>query len=318
MAHLAVKTIKGKKYRYLIKSIRLPDGSIKKISKLIGDRKNDINVKEKYADYFIEKEKEFTIRWAQAKYSKGSVFTGEQIAKIEAIKIGYRNIIRNFSKERLKDIFDRFVVNFTYESNALEGNSLTLKDVAIVIFEKTYTKGKDLREIYEARNSRDVLDLMLRKKFRISHESIIKMHWLLMRDIDTRKGYKKIPNFLLGKRLQTTPPERVYSEMTGLINWYHRKIKEMHPLETASIFHAKLEKIHPFEDGNGRVGRFLANTILVNNGYPPLIIRKTSRTAYFTCLEAADNGHYNKIERLFIEKFKRTYKNFFEIYAKYA
>ena len=143
------------------------------------------------------------------------------------------------------------------------------------------------------------------------------MHKMLMKDIDTRSGYKKISNFLLGKRLQTTPPEKVYEEMTKLINWYNENIEKIHPLIVAAIFHSRFEKIHPFEDGNGRVGRFLVNTILVNNGYPPIIIRKTSRTAYFTCLESADNGQYDKMERFLIEKFKNTYKNFFEIYIKY-
>ena len=318
MTHLAVKKIKGREYRYLVKSIRFPDGSVKKVSKMVKEEKSAAVLEKKYLDYFLQKEKEFNIKWALSKYNKKGIFTEEEISKLESIKVGYKSIIRKFSKEQLKDALDRFIVNFTYESNALEGNSLTLKDVAIVIFEKTYTKGKDLREIYEARNSREVLDLILRKKFRIRHESIIKMHSMLMKDIDTRKGYKKIPNFLLGKRLETTPPEKVYSEMTNLINWYNQNIEKYHPLEVASIFHSRLEKIHPFEDGNGRVGRFLINTILVNKGYPPLIVRKISRTAYFSSLEAADNGHYDKIERFLIEKFKNTYRNFFEVYAKYV
>ncbi len=317
MSHLTVKKIKGKRYAYLVKSIRLPDGSVGKISKMVKEKKSVASLEKRYSDYFTEKEKEFAANWAIRKYGTDIVFTEEQIKKLELIKVGYRHLLKKFRKEQMKDALDRFIVNFTYESNALEGNSLTLKDVAIVIFEKVHAKGKSLREIYEARNSRVVLDKIFSKKFKINHESIIRMHRLLMRDIDTRAGYKQIPNFLLGKRLETTPPEKVYSEMTNLINWYDQNIEKSHPLKVASVFHSNFEKIHPFEDGNGRVGRFLVNTILVNNGYPPLIVRKTSRTAYFSCLEAADNGHYNKIERFFIEKFKKTYKNFFDVYSGY-
>ena len=251
-------------------------------------------------------------------FTAGSIFTEEEIRKVEATRIDYKRLLKKLTKEQKKDIFDRFTLNFTYESNALEGNSLTLKDVAIVIFDKTSIKGKDLREIYETRNSRRVLDLLLAGEFSVDHTSIIKIHALLMKDIDTRRGYKKLPNFLLGKRLGTTPPEKVYPEMSKLISWYGRSIGKMHPLQAAAIFHSRFEKIHPFEDGNGRTGRFLVNAILVNKGYPPLIIRKTSRTTYFNCLEAADNGHYSKMERFFLEKFKKTYRNFFEVYAKYA
>ena len=314
MVHISEKTIKGKRYTYLVSSIRLPDGSIKKMSKIVKTRQPNIK---KYSDYFLEKEKELNTNWALEKFGTNKVLGKDDIRKVESIRIEYKYLVRKLTKEQIKDVLDRFIVNFTYDSNALEGNSLTLKDVAIVIFEKMYPKDKDLREIYETRNSRSVLDLLLKKKFKISHESIIKMHKMLMKDIDTRSGYKKIPNFLIGKRLQTTPPEKVYSEMTKLIEWYEENIEKVHPILAASIFHSRFEKIHPFEDGNGRVGRFLVNIILVNNGYPPLIVRKTSRTAYFTCLEASDNNHYDKIQRFFIEKFKNTYKNFFEVYIKY-
>ncbi|HLD57093.1 MAG TPA: Fic family protein [archaeon] len=314
MVHISEKTINGKKYRYLVSSVRLPDGSIKKMSKIVKSKPRNTK---NYSGYFLQKEKELNKNWALKKFGTNKILGEEEIGKIESIRIDYKHIIKKLGKEQTKDLFDRFIVNFTYESNALEGNSLTLKDVAIVIFDKRYSKDSDLREIYETRNSRSVLDLLLRKKFRISHESIIRMHKMLMKDIDTRSGYKKIPNFLLGKRLQTTPPEKVYFEMTKLIEWYEENIEKMHPILVASIFHSKFEKIHPFEDGNGRVGRFLVNAILVNNGYPPLIVRRTSRTAYFTCLEAADNNHYDKIERFLIEKFKNTYKNFFEVYVKY-
>lgn len=317
MVHISRKTINGKEYTYLIKSVRLPDGSVKKLSKLIKEKASKGFLERKYSEYLLEREREANIKWALKRFEKTSVLTREEIAKIESIRVDYRHLIKKLSKEQHKDVFDRFIVNFTYESNALEGNSLTLRDVAIVIFEKRHAKGKDLREIYETRNSRDVLDLLLEGKFKITHESIIKMHRMLMRDIGSREGYKKIPNFLLGKNLQTTPPEKVYHEMSGLIDWYDKNIDKMHPLTVASIFHSRFEKIHPFEDGNGRVGRFLLNTILVNSGYPPLIVRKTSRTAYFTCLEAADNGHYKKMERFFIEKYKNTYRNFFWIYMKY-
>jgi len=318
MAYLTHKTINGKKYTYLIKSIRLPDGTVRKISKLIKIKKPLSYLRSYYAPFLLEEEKRLYAKYALDKFKTTYIFSREEVKKIEEIKVDYKQLIRKLSKSQLKDVFDRFVVNFTYESNSIEGNSLTLKDVRIVIFEDYIPKGKDLREIYETRNSRVVFDKMLDKEFDISSKNIIKMHKILMRDTDVRTGYKKIPNFIIGSRVKTTPPEKVEEEMMKLIEWYNSKLDEMHPIELAAIFHGRFEKIHPFEDGNGRVGRFLINVILINNGYPPIIIRKTVRKSYMSALSAFDFGHEDKLERFVLEKYKETYRKFFEVYVRYV
>ena len=316
MPHLLRMLVKGKKYFYLAKSIRMPDGSQKKLYKFLGSKKP--HRVPASAGFFEKKEQEVLLNFAAKKYANDKIITDAEIKKIELMRLGYKKIMRRLSKKQVKDMLDRFAVNFTYESNALEGNSLTLKDVAIVIFENISIRGKELREIYEARNSRRVIELIFKKKFQISHESIIKIHKILMRDIDTATGYKKIPNFILGRNVETTPPEKVLGEMDRLISWYNSNMGRLHPIVLASIFHGRFEKIHPFEDGNGRVGRFLVNVILTSAGYPPLIIRRTTRTAYMSCPSAFDNSHYDNLKRFFLEKFKDTYRKFFEVYVKYV
>ena len=186
------------------------------------------------------------------------------------------------------------------------------------MFEKETVPNKPLREIYETRNSMLVVDLILKGKFSITQKDIIKMHRILMKDIDARRGYKKIPNviFRTEKEVHATPPERVEKEMGRLIEWYNNS--KLRPLEKAAIFHGHFEKIHPFEDGNGRVGRFLINAILMNEGYPPIIIRKTTRQAYMSALSIFDNGHENKLKRFILKHFKETFRKFFEIYVQYV
>ena len=119
------------------------------------------------------------------------------------------------------------------------------------------------------------------------------------------------------RNLKTTPPEKVEKEMNELIEWYNKNKGLIHPLRLATEFHARFERIHPFEDGNGRTGRILLNAILLEKSYPPLIIRKTSRIAYFSSLEAFDKGYKTKLEKFLLEKFKKTFNNFFKIYVKY-
>jgi Fic family protein len=217
----------------------------------------------------------------------------------------------------MKDILDRFTINFTYESNAIEGNSLTLKDVTFILNENTVPKGKDLREVYETRNTRIANDLLFKNKIKITIKDIIKLHSILIKDTGVEEGFKKLPNVLAMRNVKTTPPEKVDEEMKKLINWYNKVKEKEHPIKIASEFHGKFERIHPFEDGNGRTGRIIINAMLLEVGYPPIIIRKTMRIAYFSALEAIDTGHKLKLERFLLNKFEKTFKNFFEIYMKY-
>jgi len=312
MVYFSEKEINGRKYLYAVRSVRLVGGKVVKLSKLVGEREITPELKK----YFEEKEAGVRSKEALSMFKADSVFTAEQIAKLEQAKQEYKRIVSRLSKKQLQDLFDRFTVNFTYESNALEGNSLTLKDVAIVMFEGKMPSGKDLREVYETRNSRGVVDLILKKKFGVSEKEAIKMHKMLVKDMGVETGYKKIPNFLLGRRVETTPPEKVAEEMGKLFEWFGRE-KRMHPLQKAARFHGRFEQIHPFDDGNGRVGRFLINVALANKGYAPLIIRKSQRIAYLKCLQDFDNGYKTNLEMFILEKYKSTFEKFFKVYAKY-
>lgn len=318
MVFISSKTIKGKKRHYLEKSIRLPNGKIKKFSIYL----KDYNPKKAYQEIGNYKKRldskisEEMIGFASKYYKKSNIFNEELLKRLEEIKLGYKEITKKLNKKQLQDIIDRFAANFTYESNAIEGNSLTLKDVNLILHEKKAIKGKDLREIYETLNTREAMELVFNNKLKIKEKDLINLHKILVKNTGVSVGYKKLPNFLIGRRVKTTLPEKVGQEMAKLIKLYHKN-KNIHPLQRAAIFHGKFEKIHPFEDGNGRVGRLLINIMLLNNGYPPLIIRKTQRLSYFSCLEAFDYGHEDKLNRFLVEKYKKTYEKFFKIYIKY-
>jgi len=312
MVYTIKRKIKGKEYTYIRKSIRLPNGKVKILESIVKDKN-----KNKYEKLLEEKEKQVIIDFTLKNYESDIIFSKEEIKKVEEMRLDYKKLLKKLNKEQIKDILDRFTANFTYESNAIEGNSLTLKDVAIVMFENRSIEGKNLREIYETRNSRKVIEKMINKKFDISHENIILMHKMLMKDIDIRTGYKKIPNIIIGSKLKLTSPEKVYKKMSELIDFYKSNVKKIHSIKISSIFHGKFEQIHPFEDGNGRVGRFLSVLILIRDNYPPLIIRSSQRNSYLKVLEDFDNGYNMNIERFFLERFKETYRNFFETYVKY-
>lgn len=315
MVSLKYKTINGKKYLYAEHSFRLPDGTIKKSSKLIKEEKDKESREIK--DYFLKKQIKAYQNYALKKYKLDSIFTEEQIKKLESMKVEYKEIIKKFTKKQIKDILDRFTINFTYESNAIEGNSLTLKDVTLILEENIVPKDKDLREVYETKNTREAHELLFKNKIKITIKDIIKIHSILVKDTGIQFGFKKLPNYLVMRNLKTTPPEKVEKEIKELISWYESNKNKVHPIRLAAEFHDRFERIHPFEDGNGRTGRVLLNVILLENNYPPLIIRKTSRVAYFSSLEAFDKGYKDKLERFLLEKLKNTFNNFFKVYVRY-
>lgn len=318
MVFLSKKIIKGKERCYLEKSIRLPEGGIKKFSVYLKEHSPGrplLKLKE-YKRLLDEKGRNYLIKTSIRAFKTNLIFNESTLRRLEEIKLEYKEIWKKLTKNQRKDVLDRFTVNFTYESNAIEGNSLTLKDVTFIMNEGKILKGKELREVYETINTRKAIEWIFQKKPIISEKNLIKLHKILVENTGVTLGYKKIPNFLVGRNVETTPPESVKKEMDNLIQWYD-STKNMHPVQKAAIFHGKLEKIHPFEDGNGRVGRLLINIMLLKSGYSPLIIRKTQRVRYFHALEAFDHGHHDNVYRFLLEKYKDTYEKFFKVYLQY-
>ncbi|MFH1440347.1 MAG: Fic family protein [Candidatus Woesearchaeota archaeon] len=324
MIKLTIKTIKGKKYNYLEKTIRIGK-KVRKVSKYIG---TDENIKKKK----IEKLKEIFRKELFERTMKIRVniitenidrfeypLSSEDIKKIEEMNFKHKEIMSNLHPKDIEDLNKRFIANYVFESNALEGNSLTLKNINEIIFENRISKGKDLREIYDAQNSYNLFLYLQKIREEISDKLIIKIHKLLMDKIDDRLGYRKIPIFLIGKpNTKLSKADNVQKDMDNLLKWYKDNENKLYTLELAFKFHAKFEKIHPFCDGNGRVGRFLLNYILIRKGYFPIIIRKTTRNSYLKALEAADRDKWIVLMRFALKHYKDTFRKFFEVYYKYG
>lgn len=322
MVFVTEKKINGIKYIYLDKSIRIKN-KIFKLNKYLG-KKEDISQKkinDEIKKFALETDRKIislVIRTIKKKYAHFEYpldFT--DIEKIEEMNIKYHWIRNSLDKKNWEDIKKRFVANFVFESNALEGNSLTLKNFSEIIFENKTDSSADLRDVYDAKNSYEVFSKLFASKGEITENFITDLHKKIIKNVDNRKGYKKLPNILLGRNLQLTKPEDVQKEMSNLIEWYRENKDKMYPLELAFKFHHKFEKIHPFADGNGRVGRMLLNHILIKNGYYPVIIRKTERRSYLKALEVADSGKYFSLMRFALDKAKNTYRKFFEVYYNY-
>jgi Fic family protein len=242
--------------------------------------------------------------------------------------------LRPFSKELRAMWQERLRIDWTYNSNAIEGNTLTYGETAFFLREGLTSEGKPLKDYIEAENHAEAIDWLYEvvKSKRNMTESFIKeLHALLLSGIEytLAKGahgkmvrkplnsgkYKTRPNHVLtlsGAVHKYTDPIHVNDEMQILLKWYSKSGN--HPVEKALIFHYRFVCIHPFDDGNGRMARLLMNLLLMKAGYPPCIVQNVRRREYLKSLEKADkSGSCDDFLEFLMEELMRTQSTMLEV-----
>lgn len=194
----------------------------------------------------------------------------------------------------LHNLREVFRVDWTYHSNAIEGNTLTLLETKLVLEEGLTIGGKTLREHFEAINHGEAIayiEDLVKEQVPLSEKMVKDVHQLILKNIDAANagGYRKINVAIAGSRHQPPHFLKVQEEMDEFLRWYQTEGGKLHPVESAALTHFKLVYIHPFTDGNGRTARLLMNFILMSHGYPPAIVKADAndRLAYYETLEIA-------------------------------
>jgi len=205
-------------------------------------------------------------------------------------------LLRPLDKEQLKLIKEQIEVEYAYNSTAIEGNTLSLNETRLILEEGMTISGKSLREHLDVINQKEAIswiESFIKNKDRIKEADIIEMHRLTLKSISNNWAgkYKTSQNRIVGSKLKTTPPYKVHSEMDALAHKINNN-KEFNAIELAAYAHHELVKIHPFIDGNGRTARLLMNLILMQEGYPLVVIIKKERKKYFDSLERAHFGNF--------------------------
>ncbi|MDP1695821.1 MAG: Fic family protein [archaeon] len=241
------------------------------------------------SNHFLEKAK-------QMKLKKDS-FLKNQTDEVEACKIHYNEVFNKKDELTKKEILKNFIIEFSYNTASIEGNTINLDEARNLLNENLTPKDKTLREIYDLQNTEKVFFNMINTKLKeeINHNLIINIHDNLLENIDERKGYRTADIRVLRSNFDASPGKYVKTDMDLLLKWYDEN-KNMHPLALALIFQHKFEKIHPFMDGNGRTGRMIMNLILLKNKMPPIIIHKKTRKEYLEVMRKADECNLWKIE----------------------
>lgn len=196
---------------------------------------------------------------------------------------------RPLSPAIVKNLQEDLIVRWTYHSNAIEGNTLTLLETKVVL-EGITVGGKALREHFEAINHRNAIyyvEDIIRKKEPFSEWQIRNIHQLILKNIDDENAGRYRQQNVLISGATTTPPDYTLlnDKMAQLIDWYNLEAYKLHPIERAAKVHADFVGIHPFIDGNGRISRLLMNLELLKAGYPPCVITVENRLAYYEALD---------------------------------
>ncbi len=183
-----------------------------------------------------------------------------------------------------------FKVELTYTSNAIEGNTLSRKETALVVEKGITARGKTLKEHLEAINHAEALDfikeLASKRREDLTKREVLDIHALILKKIDDDNAgrYRNIEVRISRSNVVLPNPIKVPELMESFFNWLHAKNID-HPAKIAADAHLKLVSVHPFPDGNGRAARLLLNLLLMQKGYPPALVRKEDRENYIDSIE---------------------------------
>jgi len=231
------------------------------------------------------------------KYNDTDILIEESLLKkIEEKKHRLDNL-RPLPKEAVKKLLEDIRLRHTYHSDAIEGNTLTLQETKLVLEYGITIGGKPLKDHIEARNDAEAFDFMLQlvqKKLPLSQEIIQQIHDIVTKGLLKDSGKYRTGNVrITGSSI--TPPS--YQKIISLMDDYIRSIKNLplHPLKKAAFIHHRLVWIHPFFDGNGRVSRLITNLFFMQEGYPPIILKKEQRKNYYHVLHQGDKGNLSPL-----------------------
>lgn len=216
----------------------------------------------------------------------------------------------------VRNLREDLVVRWTYHSNAIEGNTLSLRETKVVL-EGITVGGKPLKDHLEAVNHRDailLLDDLVQKAEPLTEWTIKSLHQLILKGIDDdNAGRYRTVNVRIAGATHTPPDQVMVPElMERFIAWYREDAMSLHPVARAARVHSDFVKIHPFVDGNGRTSRLLMNLELMKAGYPAAVLPVEKRLAYYGALEADHvEGRREEFVELVAEVVKESFRPYF-------
>ncbi|WP_434324657.1 Fic family protein [Mycoplasma capricolum] len=196
------------------------------------------------------------------------------------------------TKEEARRLYEDFLIEYTYNTNAIEGSTLTQRETYLVLKRGITIDQKPLQYHLDAINHKEAFWFMVdlaNKNIKINQKNIKDIHNLVLMNNRVNAGvYRNIPVFISGAKHDVTQPYMIESKLEQLLGWYHNSNE--HIIKKIAKFHLDFETIHPFIDGNGRTGRLIINLELMKNGFYPIDIKYANKNLYY---KAFDDYHLN-------------------------
>lgn len=296
MAYIEKKKINGNFYYYRTTTERV-NGKFKKTRKYIGTKKPEPNAETK-----LKSKAKSKIRSVRAHMTK------KEISVINRIRESYSKT-HKFNKSLWETEKMRFV-SFVYNTNAIEGNTLTLEETAEILEGQLMEHKKEERDVKEVENMKECIDFLFDYNGEFTEDFILKLHYIEQKGIMSDAGKYRNVDVRVGNYLCPHHSE-IQKLMSEFIYWYSEAKSKLHPFELASLVHLKSVRIHPFRDGNGRMARLLMNFVLLKANCPLLNIFNDKKTLYYLVLQKYD---FDRKERSFVrylvEVFVGQYKEY--------
>ncbi len=211
----------------------------------------------------------------------------------------------------VQSIKESLTLEWTYNSNSIEGNTLTLQETKLIIEEGMTIKGKPLREHFEAVNHQDAIgyiESLVSPTYLLTSRDVLDVHGMVLQRIEKEFAgrYRTAGVRIAGANFVPPNALRVNEFMDELIDWFNNEQLDLNPIIKVAIFHHRFVWIHSFFDGNGRTIRLIFNLLLMKDGFPPAIILKNDRKKYYDALNLANTGDYSKLVLLVLQALERS------------
>jgi Fic family protein len=280
----------GKTYYYVTKNFRVSAKTWKKLRKYVGAKPPSEEQTRKAAE---EIESEALKKCLMKPVSKYNYLSDDEAEKLQDLKEVFNNWYGKISAVERKKYDEDFVVRFTYNSNAIEGNRLSLRETSMILTENIIPAGATPNDYNEAINSKDCYEFMKGHKGEFNQKFLLKIHELLTKNTKCKiiGDYRDHEVRISGSEWIPPSHEKVKEEMRKVFQWYYSAKKKLHPVELGAILHNKLVRIHPFADGNGRTSRVVMNWILMKKKFPLFYIELRDKIKYYEAVEEGDKGN---------------------------
>lgn len=270
---------------------------------------------------------------AKERKASAEKIINERIKAYETISDPFRNALNSTEIEKIKsleakgsirikhlteDEWRTFVESFVYDTNAIEGSSITFREVKDILERQEWPKEKEKWEISETYGVKDAVKIIRNTKEHLSLKLIRELHKACFRNSKQfagnfrAKGQEVAVVDGQGRIIHRgAPSTTVLKLLKDLVSWYNKNKKKYSPIVLAVVVHNQFETIHPFADGNGRVGRLLLNNILLRHNKPPVNIELKNRKEYYSALrDYQETGNIRPMVELILKEYKNLKKLF--------